>query len=487
MRLFLTVLFWIYCSISSAEALEAPTGLSFKPCRLTDTNSSSILYAECSIWLQPLDHETPYGRTIELFVTKIPSTAVEPVEHALTLINGGPGSSSIDLLVSFAPILKKISQQMDIIVLDQRGTGRSTALDCENMSNDIDPTTIELALETKKCLESLAFSPVNFTTSVAVRDLENLRVAMGYEAWDVYGTSYGTRVALHYLKRYETSVRSLTLDGVLPPSVSMGSNIAIRSDSALRTLFENCSFDADCKKAFPNLSDDFDALSVHLKEKNIELPLKHPITNESTLKSVSYSDLALTVRLSLYSPEMSSLLPLTIHSAFNDNDYTSIAVSAMEFEEALLDGMSYGMHNAVMCTEDIPFHESDEKSKHNSEKTYLGTGFLSSMQSICSVWPAGKMDNDFKLPVVSNIPTLILSGENDPITPPAYGDLLLDGLPNSVHLVGQHQGHGIIYRGCFTRIFSDFLSTASVSNLKSTCIKHLPRTPFFIDSLGPAP
>jgi pimeloyl-ACP methyl ester carboxylesterase len=109
------------------------------------------------------------------------------------------------------------------------------------------------------------------------------------------------------------------------------------------------------------------------------------------------------------------------------------------------------------------------------------------MQSICSVWPAGKIDNDFKLPIVSNTPTLILSGENDPITPPAYGDLLLDGLSNSVHLIGQHQGHGILHRGCFTRILSDFLSTASVSNLESTCIKHLPRIPFFIDSLGPAP
>jgi pimeloyl-ACP methyl ester carboxylesterase len=149
--------------------------------------------------------------------------------------------------------------------------------------------------------------------------------------------------------------------------------------------------------------------------------------------------------------------------------------------------MSYGMHNAVMCTEDIPFHELNQTYNSKSEETYLGNEFLSSMQSICSVWPAGKIDNDFKLPIVSNTPTLILSGENDPITPPAYGDLLLDGLSNSVHLIGQHQGHGILHRGCFTRILSDFLSTASVSNLESTCIKHLPRIPFFIDSLGPAP
>ena len=487
MRLFLTALFWIYCLMNSAEALETPDAPGFKPCRLTDTSNSNILYAECSMWHQPLDHEKPSGRTIELFVTKISSTAVAPPKHALTLINGGPGGSSIDLLVSFAPILQQVSQHVDIIVLDQRGTGRSTALDCENMSTDIDPDTIDLARETKKCLDSLAFSPVNFTTSVAVRDLENLRIAMGYEKWNIYGTSYGTRVALHYLKRYETSVRSLTLDGVLPPSISMGSNIAVKSDSALRTLFQNCSLDADCKNAFPNLSDDFGALSVYLKENNIELRLRHPITNESTTKSVSYSDLALIIRLSLYSPEMSALLPLTIHSAFNENDYTSIAVSALAFEEALLDAMSYGMHNAVMCTEDIPFHEPDKTSNSQGKETYLGDEFLYSMQSICSVWPAGKIDNDFKRPVLSNVPTLILSGENDPITPPAYGDLLLNGLSNSVHLVGPHQGHGIMHRGCFTRIFNNFLSTASVSNLESACIKHLPRMPFFIDSLGPAP
>jgi len=486
MRLFLTALFWIYCSMNSAGATEIPSGPDFEPCRLTDTTNNN-LYAECSTWHQPLDHEKPSGRTIELFVTKIPSTAIAPPKHALSLINGGPGGSSIDLLVSIAPILQQVSQHMDIIVLDQRGTGRSTALDCENVSTDLDPDTNDLARETKKCLDSLAFSPVNFTTSVAVKDLENLRIAMGYEQWDIYGTSYGTRVALHYLRRYETSVRSLTLDGVLPPSISMGSNIAIKSDSALRTLFQNCSLDADCKNAFPNLSDDFGALSVYLKENNIELRLRHPITNELTTKSVSYPDLALIIRLSLYSPEMSSLLPLTIHSAFNENDYTSIAVSALAFEEALLDAMSYGMHNAVMCTEDLPFLDPSEISSNQGEETYLGDDFLSSMRSICSAWPAGKIDNDFKLPILSNIPTLILSGENDPITPPAYGNLLLNGLSNSIHLVGPHQGHGIMHRGCFTKIFSDFLSTTNVSELASTCIKHLPRVPFFINSLGPAP
>jgi pimeloyl-ACP methyl ester carboxylesterase len=487
MRFLLTALFWIYYSVSSASASETLDGPSFVPCSLTDANNTNILYAECSIWNQPLDHQKPSGKTIELFVTKIPSTAVAPSKHALTLINGGPGGSSVDLLVSFAPILQQVSQHMDIIVLDQRGTGRSTALDCENMSADIDPDTIDLALETKKCLDSLAFSPVSFTTSVAVRDLENLRIAMGYEQWNIYGTSYGTRVALHYLRRYEASVRSLTLDGVLPPSISMGSNIAAMSDSALRTLFQNCSLDTDCKNAYPNLSDDFGALSVYLKENNIELRLRQPITNELTTRSVSYPDLALIIRLSLYSPEMSALLPLTIHSAINENDYTSIAVSAQAFEEALQDAMSYGMHNAVMCTEDVPFHHPEDTSSGQEKETYLGDELWSSMQSICSVWPAGKIDNDFKRPVLSNIPTLILSGENDPITPPAYGDLLLDGLSNAVHLVGPQQGHGVMHRGCFTKIFSDFLTTANVSSLESSCIGHLPRLPFFVDSLGPAP
>ena len=184
---------------------------------------------------------------------------------------------------------------------------------------------------------------------------------------------------------------------------------------------------------------------------------------------------------------MSALLPLTIHSAINENDYTSIAVSAQAFEEALQDAMSYGMHNAVMCTEDVPFHHPEETSSGQEKETYLGDEFWSSMQSICSVWPAGKIDNDFKRPVLSNIPTLILSGENDPITPPAYGDLLLDGLSNAVHLVGPQQGHGVMHKGCFTKIFSDFLTTANVSSLESGCIGHLLRLPFFIDSLGPAP
>jgi len=153
----------------------------------------------------------------------------------------------------------------------------------------------------------------------------------------------------------------------------------------------------------------------------------------------------------------------------------------------LTNSMNYGMHNAVVCTEDAPFYDRHDVDLQALEATYLGREMYDTLKTMCSVWPRGVLDPGFKQSVSSDVPTLILSGELDPITPPRYGDQVLAGLSNATHIVGKAQGHGVITRGCIPKIILDFVEAATIEDLDTSCVEHLDSRPFFINMMGPKP
>ena len=145
------------------------------------------------------------------------------------------------------------------------------------------------------------------------------------------------------------------------------------------------------------------------------------------------------------------------------------------------------MHNAVVCTEDAPYFDGANVTPDELEATYIGPLQLDALEAMCSVWPKGVLDEEFKEPVATDIPVLLLSGEADPITPPAYADLAAVDLGNALHLTGRKQGHGQAGRGCMPGIIGDFVDTASIEGLDTDCIERLFAMPFFLDFSGPSP
>jgi pimeloyl-ACP methyl ester carboxylesterase len=142
------------------------------------------------------------------------------------------------------------------------------------------------------------------------------------------------------------------------------------------------------------------------------------------------------------------------------------------------------MHNSVVCAEDAPFFGETTAPID----AYLGTMIVDALSAICELWPVGVRDEDFKAPVVSDRPVLVLSGENDPVTPPAYGErVIAGGLGNAVHLIGPGQGHGIASVGCVPRIMRDFLATPEPGSVSAQCLEREPPMPFFLTFEGPAP
>ncbi len=485
--LFATACFtFLHASATYAKDTEA--SLHFSPCVISGASTVGNLHAQCATWHRPLNPSHEEGPTIELFVAKLASSSNTPAADALTLINGGPGGSSVDLLIQIAPLMKAFTRHRDVIVIDQRGTGRSSPMSCEGIADNPDSYDESKIPElTIDCLNQLPHDPRYFTTSVAVDDLEALRELLGYDQLSLYGVSYGTRVALQYMRLYPQTARAVIIDGVVPPTKILGPGVALYSQQALEAALDRCAEDSACQKTFASTRDALEQVGSRLQDKPINLTLPHPVTGATTDLALDYAHLVAWIRFSLYAPETTALIPIVLNEAAGKNNYIPIASNALRMLHNIQSSMAYGMHNAVVCTEDAAYFAETEVDYGALDNTYLGRTLYDTLKSMCTVWPAGIRHPDLKQPIHSDVPTLLLSGEFDPITPPAWGEVVMSGLSNARHIVAPGQGHGTITRGCMPQIVEHFVQTPDPAKVDAACIEHLRPFPFFLDAMGPSP
>lgn len=465
-----------------------PAGLPLDECRIADVSGTRTIAAGCGRLEVPEDPADPDGAAIDLFVAVIPALKTRAERDPFTVVAGGPGQASSEFYVSYQSLFARIQRNHDILLVDQRGTGQSNPLDCEEpdalSASDWTPESIRA--NTLECLEQLKGDPRFYTTSVAVQDLDTVREALGYQRLNIYGVSYGTRVGLHYLRRYPGSVRTLVLDGVVPADLALGPDIALVAQDALNMAFDRCEASENCRASFPGLGDTFRSLYTRLSEAPVEVALPDPVSAAETSLEFGAMELAGAIRLLSYSPDTVSLLPLLVSQAAEGN-YVPLAAQAMMVSRGLSSQLSYGMHNAVVCTEDVPFFDAEELDVLALRETYIGTLQVDSLREVCKVWPEGVRDEDFKTPVVSEKPVLLFSGSADPVTPPKYGDRARASLSNARHVVVEGQGHAQVAVGCAPLIIERFLDTGSVDELDASCLDRQRPAPFFSSFSGPPP
>lgn len=466
---------------ASVQAAE----IELSPCDLTAAGGRLEADARCGTLAVPLDPGDPGAETIDLFVAVVDALAEQGAADPLVVIAGGPGQAATSFYVTAEPAFARVVRKRDIILVDQRGTGRSAPLMCEGGEDDVflEAGDIDRVVDaSRECLEGLAHDPRFFTTSVAVRDLERVRQALGYPELNLYGISYGTRVAQHYLRRYPDRTRRVILDGVLPPAVALGADVPVASQAALDALFDRCEADAGCREAFPDLRIRFAAVLARLRETPVEVSVDHPRTGDAIDVVVDHWMLVGVVRLLVYQPQTAALLPLLI-DAVDGGDYSALATQVFLLTEGL-EGLAVGLNNAVVCTEDVPFQ--GEVDLDAQAATYMGTAFVEGLGRICEFWPRGVMDDELRELVSSDKPVLMLSGELDPITPPHYARRAATRLTNVVDVVGPGQGHGMLTTSCGQRLAADFLDV-DVSRLDRSCVDRMRPAPIFTSRMGPAP
>ena len=444
---------------------------------------------QCGTLSVPEDRTKPDGRRIELFIAVLSANTLSPRPDPLVIIAGGPGQAA-STLAPFARSLSEIRRTRDIVLVDQRGTGRSAALGCKAFTPD-DRAEFELdpLPKARACLAELAsrgVDPAQYTTSAWVADLEDVRDAMAYPTLNLWGGSYGSRVALEYLRRHPERVRSVVLDGVAPPAMRITLDIWTARDAAFDALVAACRASPACASAFPDPAATLDAIATDLAGGKA-ISGSDPRTGAKVTTTLTFPQVIAALQALLYAPELASLVPELLDLA-RKGDYEPLAAAALALTADVSEQMNAALHYSVTCAEDAP--RVDRAAAAQALAGRRSRALAESVLSVCDVWPRGTMPADFGDAVASDVPALVLSGGLDPVTPPAFGAAVAKTLSHSRHVVAAGYGHIVSPHACGPRLVAAFVDAAGFDKLPAGCIAFLEssrRPPFFTDRLAARP
>ncbi len=472
-------LFLSACAPQAGAPSTAQPALTLFDCVLPVPSGQQIT-AKCATLDVPEDRTLPQGRRIPLNIVVIPAVKRKPAPDPLFLLAGGPGQSAVEAYPALLQALYSIHENRDLVLVDQRGTGKSNPLRC------LDPA--DESLSEAQVTERMISCPARldadvrfYTTEIAMQDLDDVRAALGYQSLNLYGASYGTRAAQTYLRMFPARVRTITLDAVVDPKFVMFVDAAGDGQKALEYFFTRCAADAACGKTFPSLRAEFDELLQRLDKAPVEITIPHPVTNQPLTVTLTRRMLTSLVFSTLYSPDMVATLPLSMHAAATQADYAPLISQAYMLDAGLYEGMFY----AVTCSEDAP-QISPAEAERLSADSVFGNRTIE-FANICKSWPKGAVSQQFRAGLVSDVPALILSGQADPITPTWHADTLKGSFSNALFLEYKGMGHGNLGNRCTVKMFKTFLDTASVEGLDTGCVTDVQPPPFFVDFSGPRP
>lgn len=411
----------------------------------------------CGTLTVPLYHADPDGETIRLAVAILPALNGQPRPDPVIYLEGGPGGSALTGLYGWLGV--ELREERDLILFDQRGTGFSTpALFCDDFDYDFDVDEAESAEYYAACAKELRAEGIDlnaFSSAESAADTAMLARALGYEQVNVYGISYGTRVAMAVMRDHPEIVRSVVLDSPYPPQVMGYDEQAINGWVAIKSLFAACEVDPACGEAYPGLLDDFTEYLFELDED----PQVYDF-GDGEYEYVS-SDIIDVLFAAMYDHNALPYLPLAIADLIDgDPDTLAWAYSGgsgddddwdEEEDELYALSDSDAVYNSVECIEEIPFNRlsAAETLSQNIPDPFLDglLYYVIDQFEICEVWevtPAAEIETQ---PVVSDIPTLVLAGEFDPITPPVWGEAAVSTLSRSQLVIVPGAGHSLIDAG----------------------------------------
>lgn len=457
------------------------------PC--LDDSNNEIYGAECATLQIPAQHsDTASADTIDVFITRV-SSIRDTDKPPIIWIAGGPGQASTDLMPQFRHVFSSLLINHDFIFVDQRGTGKSHALDCDedllSLSHLDADAQVEAMFEThRKCVESYTVDLSLFSTPLAVKDLEFVKNALGYSKVVLWGGSYGTRVALEYMRQFPDSLAAVVIDGVAPTAITLPFYTERDADNALKNVLNQCKSLETCNNAFPNLENEWLLLQKRLNTKALEATFKHPRTEEDIKVHIDDRLLSAWVRGILYMRDFVKLLPQAMHRA-TQNDFQLLFTISTVGTESMSHGISEGLQTTIICMEDAnPALKNPPKIE---PARLVNLSDINGIKKLCSLYPKGDIPTEYYNAPKSDIPTLLLSGKFDPVTPPYWGNLAEEGLRQARHLVIEGGHHFVSLLGCTPDIITEFVnSPLSLTDIDTSCTKQIKPPAFFIDNAGPS-
>ncbi|MGN6191917.1 MAG: alpha/beta hydrolase [Rhodanobacteraceae bacterium] len=466
--------------------------LTLTACELKQPNSAATTPAFCAKFPVPENRADPESRKVDLKLAILKSDSAVPEKDLVVYLAGGPGESAIQTYPQIGGAFAPLRKHHDVLLLDQRGTGDSNPLDCPIIAKqmkqlgDADLTPAQRAERVGECAAEVQkkSDPRFYTTTDAVADLEAVRSALGAPKLDLIGVSYGTRMAQHYAAAHPDAVRSIVLDGVVPNQMVLGETFAEALERSLKLQAAACSATPACKQAFGDWYATLQQLHAKLKnEAPQQVTFEDPYSYKPVTKTLTAANLVGVVRLFSYSALTAALLPLAIDEASRGN-YAPLMGQSKLLSSSLSESMQGGMQLSVICTEDAPLM----KPRPQDADLLLGTSLVDGLGAECKAWPHGPMPKDFHAPFKSSIPTLLISGERDPVTPPAYAEEVLQGLTDARSLVVKGLGHAEpMHAGCMPDLVEQFVTDLQPGKLDARCLDKIGPVPAFVNFNGAAP
>jgi pimeloyl-ACP methyl ester carboxylesterase len=490
-----------------AHADETAAGPRFETVRCWfDTEDSP--QARCGRLYVPENRNKVESRTIALAVVVLPpdGAAAGEMPDPVVYLTGGPGYGSgidADGIAGWLSWRQDVSWLLDrsLVLVDPRGTGLSEPLmACPEMTDasyvyysrrpgasNTAPDEAETALWRDAgiaCRDRLTAAGVDlaaYDSAAVAADLADLRQALGFARWDIWGVSYGTRVALALMRDHPEGIRTVILDSLYPPEAMGYAGLATGTEGAYRQLFSDCAADSACGRAYPGLEASLSRALAWLDERPITFPVTRPDTGEKTrivLNGERFLDLMFS---DFYRWERITFLPSIIDSAARRDIPFLRSYANWLAENVPSPEFSDGLQLSMECREEFPFNPEDGMRPGLAALPFSGYGRPRVELAVCPIWGAGRAAPIENERVASDIPTLVLAGLYDPITPPAWARAAMAGLPNGFLVEFPGIGHGVVdNESCADDVVSDFLARPA-ERPAPACLRRIGPPEFDID------
>ncbi|MBI2840177.1 MAG: alpha/beta hydrolase [Acidobacteria bacterium] len=445
----------------------------------------SGLQALCKSIPVPENWSSPDGRTISLNVMILRGKRELRQPDPFFVLVGGPGQAASEGAGWIAAAFATILDRRDIVLIDVRGTGKSQPIQCaayagSGLQRFLGPAyTKESAEECSRRLMETA-DLKHYNSLAAVRDMEHVRLTLGYPAINLYGTSYGTRLAMAYMKEYPQHVRTAALESVFPTPVSPLVNAPLDAERTLRILIQDCERDPRCAAAFKNLRVTFQNVlnNLRIKQATVHLTLRD---GKSAAINISADAFATGVRNLLYTAGTARYIPLIIERAAH-GDFDAFARFTIRRGQGYEQGLSHAVFLCTACSE--LYGRVQEKSVlTDARSSFLGDSSTRMLLDVCRVWPHAELPASFFEPLRCDVPVLLLSGWLDPAAPPRWAEEASLHMRNSLHLVirdGHHNFSDLSPRGCTDSIIAALVEKGRLDGLDTTCVTEMHRPEFAI-------
>ena len=473
----LVVLAVVTSGCGTAVEPTVSTAAALQPCVVTGLAEP----AECATVRVAESPGNPGGRSIDLRVVVVRAATDTPLGDPIVPLAGGPGQGAAELTAAFTLRFNAFRDRRDLVFVDQRGTGASNPLHCA--APGATASLMGVLFEPERlaaCRDELSARAdlTKYTTSLTAADYEAVFDRLGYRQVNIIGTSYGSRLGLELTRRLPSRVRTLTIEAVVPTSFAWPSGAAPDMQAALDALADDCAADAACAQAFPRFRQDIDVAFARVRRDPVMVTVRDPANGSVSPVRFGSTDLAYATRGLLYGNDALSL-PLWFRRAA-EGDFTALAQAYVNRARALDAQIARGVHLGVYCAEDTPFVEW-KAAEVAAEGTRIDQYLIDQYRRACEIWPRGAIAASFREPVASNVPTLLMTGRRDPVTPPRTAIEVARTLTRS-HVVifprGGHGSDGLASGDCRAAILKRFLDSADPASVDSGCASQDPSLPF---------